>query len=59
VGNYADIVVIDLENFTDRATYADRSLYSEGVVYLLVNGVLSIEKGKMTGNSGGRPIKRI
>ena len=59
VGNYADIVVIDLKNFTDRATYADHSLYSEGVVYLLVNGVLSIDKGKMTGKSGGRPIKRI
>ncbi|MFH0886654.1 MAG: amidohydrolase family protein [bacterium] len=59
VGNYADIAVIDLKNFRDRATYANRSLYSEGVVYLLVNGVLSIDKGQLTGKSGGRPIKRI
>ncbi|MHB8154485.1 MAG: N-acyl-D-amino-acid deacylase family protein [Candidatus Omnitrophota bacterium] len=56
--NYADIVVIDLKNFTDRATYKDRSRYSEGVMYLLVNGVLSIENGKITGRRGGRALKR-
>ncbi len=57
-GNYADIAVIDLKNFTDRATYKDRSRYSEGVMYLLVNGVLSIENGKVTGRRGGRALKR-
>lgn len=53
-GNYADIAVIDLKNFTDRATYKNRSLYSEGVMYLLVNGVLSIDQGRLTGKRGGR-----
>lgn len=57
-GNYADIAVIDLKNFTDRSTYDDRSRYSEGVMYLLVNGVLSIENGKVTGRRGGRALKR-
>ncbi len=57
-GNYADIAVIDLKNFTDRATYEDRARYSEGVMYLLVNGVLSIENGKVTGRRGGRALKR-
>lgn len=57
-GNYADIAVIDLKNFTDRSTYDDRSRYSEGVIYLLVNGVLSIENGKVTGRTGGRALKR-
>lgn len=56
-GYYADIVVIDLGNFTDRATYTDRSRYSEGVVYLLVNGKLSIDNGKLTGKRGGRALK--
>jgi N-acyl-D-aspartate/D-glutamate deacylase len=56
-GNYADIAVIDLKNFTDRSTYDDRSRYSEGVIYLLVNGVLSIENGKVTGKRGGRALK--
>lgn len=57
VGNYADIVVINLKEFRDRATYKDRSLQSEGIVYLLVNGVLSIDKGKLTGKRGGRALK--
>ena len=58
VGKFADIAVIDLKNFTDRATYAERSRYSEGVAYLLVNGNLSIDNGKLTGKRGGRALKR-
>ncbi len=54
VGNYADIAVIDLENFKDNSTYADRGLYSEGIMYLLVNGKLSIDQGKLTGIRGGQ-----
>lgn len=54
VGNYADIAVIDLKSYKDNATYAKRSLYSDGVRYLLVNGKLSIDHGKLTGQRGGR-----
>jgi len=46
-GNYADLAVIDLNRFTEHSTYAQRALYSEGVEYLLVNGRLDIEKGKL------------
>jgi N-acyl-D-aspartate/D-glutamate deacylase len=56
-GNFADIAVIDMNNFRDRATYAQRDLYSEGVMYLLVNGTVSIDKGKFTGESKGRTCK--
>ncbi|MFH1683698.1 MAG: D-aminoacylase [Candidatus Margulisiibacteriota bacterium] len=58
VGNYADIVVIDLKNYYDKATYADPIQYSTGVEYLLVNGVLSIDGAKLTGKRGGRTVKR-
>ena len=54
VGNYSDIAVIDLKNLKENATYADRGLYSEGVMYLLVNGTFSIDQGKLTGKRGGR-----
>lgn len=57
-GKFADIAVINLKNFTDHSTYSDRSRYSEGVMYLLLNGVLSIENGKITGRRGGRALKR-
>jgi N-acyl-D-amino-acid deacylase len=53
-GYYADIAVIDLKNFQENSTYAERSLYSDGVEYLLVNGKLTIDQGKLTGERGGR-----
>lgn len=58
VGKFADIVIIDLKNFTDRSTYSDRSRYSEGIMYLLLNGALSIENGKITERRGGRALRR-
>jgi len=58
VGNYADIAVIDLKNFYDKATYNDPTQYSTGVKYLLVNGVLSIDDSELTGKRGGWPVKR-
>ncbi|MFH1347693.1 MAG: D-aminoacylase [Candidatus Margulisiibacteriota bacterium] len=58
IGNYADIAVIDLNNFYDKATYKEPAQYSTGVEYLLVNGVLSIDDGKLTGKRGGRTVKR-
>lgn len=54
IGNYADIAVLDLKNFKDNSTYAERGLYSEGVIYLMVNGTLEIDQGKLTGKRGGR-----
>jgi len=58
VGNYADIAVIDLENYYDKATYKNPVQYSTGVKYLIVNGVVSIDDGKLTGKRGGRPNKK-
>lgn len=58
VGNYADIAVIDLKNLYDKATYKEPVQYSTGVKYLLVNGVLSIDDSKLTGNRGGSVGKR-
>jgi N-acyl-D-aspartate/D-glutamate deacylase len=57
-GNYADIAVIDLEKFTDHATYKDPHQYAEGIVHLFVNGVHAIKDGKATGDRGGRALKR-
>ena len=59
VGNYADIAVIDLKNFADLATYREPQKPARGVVHLLVNGIVSIEGGKVTGHRGGRAIRRF
>jgi N-acyl-D-amino-acid deacylase len=57
-GYFADIAVIDLQNVKDNATYANPDNLSEGVVHLLVNGILTIEDGKYTGRTGGRALRR-
>lgn len=54
VFNYADIAVIDLAQLKENATYAERGLYSDGIMYLLVNGKVTIDHGKLTGIRGGR-----
>jgi len=59
VGNYADIAVIDLKDFADLATYREPQKPARGVVHLLVNGIVSIEGGKVTGHRGGRAIRRF
>jgi len=56
-GNFADITIIDLDKLTDKATYLKPHQYSEGITHLLINGVLAIDDGKTTGNSGGRRIR--
>jgi N-acyl-D-aspartate/D-glutamate deacylase len=52
-GLAADIVVFDPMTIRDRATFAEPSLPSEGVHYVLVNGVLVLENGKFTGAKPG------
>ena len=57
-GHHADIAVIDFGRMKDRATYLDPHHYADGVQYLLVNGVMTIEDGKATGHGGGRGIRK-
>jgi N-acyl-D-aspartate/D-glutamate deacylase len=57
-GNFADIAVIDPEKLKDRATFKDPHQYALGVDYLLVNGEISIENGKASGDRKGQAIKR-
>jgi N-acyl-D-amino-acid deacylase len=59
IGNYADIAIIDLKKVKDKATFLQPEQYAEGVQYLLVNGIVCLEKGKVNGKKGGRPQKRI
>ena len=54
----ADIAVIDLDRFTDRATYDDPHQYSEGVVHVLVNGRFAIRDDEVTGELAGPPLRR-
>jgi len=54
---FADITVFDPEKIIDVATFEDHNRASKGVQYVFVNGVLSLDQGKLTGQVGGRPLR--
>ena len=57
-GFYADIAVLDESRIRDKATYEDPHQYSEGMVYVLVNGKLALRDGEPTGVLAGQPLPR-
>lgn len=58
VGADADLVVLDPDVVTDRATYADPTRPSYGVRHLLVDGHLVIRDGELdTSAYPGRPVR--
>jgi dihydroorotase/N-acyl-D-amino-acid deacylase len=56
-GMWADLVVFDPREIRPVATYADPNRFSEGMWYVLVNGVPVIEQGKMTGALPGKVLR--
>lgn len=57
-GFKADIVVFDENKICDNATYNEPLATPTGVEYVLVNGCLSVENGKVTGKTAGCVLKR-
>lgn len=58
VGSDADVAAFDLEAFHDRATYAEPTRPSAGMVHLLVGGTPLIRDGILdTTSRGGRAVR--
>ncbi len=57
-GAYADVVVLDLARVRDRATYEAPHQLAEGVVTVVVNGVVAVDDGRVTDARGGRVLSR-
>jgi dihydroorotase/N-acyl-D-amino-acid deacylase len=55
-GFAADIIVFDPATVGDTNSYEKPKSYAAGVPYVLVNGVLVIDKGQHTGARPGRPL---
>jgi N-acyl-D-aspartate/D-glutamate deacylase len=53
-GNWADVTIFDLDALDDRATYERPMEFPSGIEYVIVNGVVTIEKGRHTGAKAGR-----
>ncbi|UCD84181.1 MAG: amidohydrolase family protein [Deltaproteobacteria bacterium] len=57
-GNFADIVIFDPLKIEDRASYLEPRQYPRGIEYVIVNGKITVEEGKHTGERGGRILTR-
>jgi N-acyl-D-amino-acid deacylase len=57
-GMAADLTVFDPATVIDRATYEEPARLSEGIRLVLVNGVIALRDGKVTGARGGRVLMR-
>ena len=55
-GAFADVVVFDPRRYAARATYDRPRLTAAGVSTVLVNGVLAVDRGVLTGRAGGRAL---
>ncbi len=56
-GMWADVVVFDPATIKDMATFGDPNQLSQGMEYVLVNGGLVIDQGKMTGALPGKVLR--
>jgi N-acyl-D-amino-acid deacylase len=56
-GYFADVTIFDPAKIIDHATYTKPGQLSEGVAYVLVNGQVEFEGGKLTGVKAGVPLR--
>jgi dihydroorotase/N-acyl-D-amino-acid deacylase len=56
-GMWADVVIFDSETVRDLATFDNPNQLSQGMDFVLVNGVPVIESGKMTGALPGKVLR--
>ena len=56
-GMWADVVIFDPETIRDLATFDNPNQLSQGMDFVLVNGVPVIENGKMTGALPGKVLR--
>lgn len=57
VGADADITVFDPQSVIDRSTYADATIPSSGVPYVIVSGEVVVDQGELTEARPGRAIR--
>lgn len=58
LGADADITIIDTATVADRATYTEPTLPPVGIPYVLVNGVVVVDKGALVpGAKPGKPVR--
>jgi N-acyl-D-amino-acid deacylase len=57
-GRVADITIFNPDTVIDRATYENPGVRSEGIQFVLVNGVVALDRGEATGAKAGKALLR-
>jgi N-acyl-D-amino-acid deacylase len=60
-GYHADLTIFNPDTVIDRANYAPKEetkLFPEGIIHLLVNGVITMKDGKHTGARAGKILRK-
>lgn len=57
-GQYADLVLFDPQNVTDKSTISNPQMVSEGIIRVWVNGKEVFESGETSGVLPGKVIRR-
>lgn len=55
-GNWADVTVFNPSTVIDRATFENPHQFPVGIEYVIVNGVVTVERGRHTGALAGRVL---
>jgi N-acyl-D-amino-acid deacylase len=56
-GAWADLVIFNPKSVIDLATYENPKRYPKGIEYVIVNGVLTLKRGKHTGATAGKVLR--
>lgn len=55
-GTFADVTIFDHDRVIDRATFEHPHQFPDGIEYVIVNGVVAVEKAQHTGALAGRVL---
>jgi len=55
-GAVADLVVFDPATVKDESTYPDPHRYPSGIPYVVVNGDVTVDGGRLSGPGAGRVL---
>jgi N-acyl-D-amino-acid deacylase len=57
-GLAADLVIFDPARVEDKATYAKPHQYAQGFDFVLVNGKVTVDEGKVTNARSGQTLRK-
>ncbi|MEW5907653.1 MAG: amidohydrolase family protein [Patescibacteria group bacterium] len=57
-GKKSDIIVFNPNELSEHSTYENPFQFSGGIEYVIVNGIIELDKNQLTGKSAGRVLKK-